>query len=46
VPIRERDGDELEADLWDDARLYEYSPLNRRPHIGAQPRQVGFAPGR
>ena len=32
--------EELDADLWDDARLYEYSQLHRQ----YQTRQVGFAP--
>jgi anti-sigma factor RsiW len=36
--------EELDADLWDGARLYEYSPLNRRYQGDAETRQVGFAP--
>jgi anti-sigma factor RsiW len=39
-----RDEEELDADLWDDARLYEYSQLNRRYQGNAQTRQVGFEP--
>jgi len=36
----------LDADLWDDARLYEYSQLHQRYHGNGGPRQVGFAPQR
>lgn len=42
---------ELDEDLWDDARLYEYSPLHRRYQSDAvrypgdaRTRQVGLAP--
>jgi anti-sigma factor RsiW len=43
--VRTREAsDELDVDLWDDARLYEYSRLNRRYQGDAQPRQVGYAP--
>lgn len=35
---------ELDIDLWDDARLYEYSQLNRRYQGDVQTRQVGLAP--
>lgn len=41
-----RAGPTLEAGLWDDARLYEYSPLSRRYENDLRPRQVGLAPGR
>jgi anti-sigma factor RsiW len=44
VPPRGTTEEELDADLWDDARLYEYSQLNRRNPGDAQPRQVGLAP--
>jgi anti-sigma factor RsiW len=44
VPMREPDDRDLDADLWDDARLYEYSQLHRRYQGDAQTRQVGFAP--
>lgn len=40
-PLGGRDRAGLDADLWDDARLYEYSPLNRR--YRAEPQRVGFA---
>jgi anti-sigma factor RsiW len=40
VPRQESEENDLDADLWDDARLYEYSQLHR----DAQMRQVGFAP--
>jgi anti-sigma factor RsiW len=43
---RARDDGMLDIDLWDDARLYEYSTLNRGYRSGPQPRQVGFAPDR
>jgi hypothetical protein len=44
VPTRERDDAELDADLWNDTRLYEYSQLHQRYQGEAQTRQVGFAP--
>ncbi|MDH3207733.1 MAG: zf-HC2 domain-containing protein [Gemmatimonadota bacterium] len=43
-PRPETEDKELDADLWDDARLYEYSQLRRRYPGDAQARQVGFAP--
>jgi len=43
VPVRDRMDGTLDANLWDDARLYEYSPLSRRYQGSPQPRQVGFA---
>ncbi|MGD8281350.1 MAG: zf-HC2 domain-containing protein [Gemmatimonadota bacterium] len=43
VPVRNRAAETLDGNLWDDARLYEYSPLSRRYQGDPQPRQVGFA---
>lgn len=40
---RRREAGSLDGNLWDDARLYEYSPLSRRYQGDPQPRQVGFA---
>ena len=45
TPNRRSDGT-LDIDLWDDARLYEYSRLNSGYPGVPQPRQVGFAPDR
>lgn len=42
--LRQTSSDQLDADLWDDARLYEYSQLHRRYQGGGGARQVGFAP--
>lgn len=44
APALRRDDADLDADLWNDTRLYEYSPLHRRYQGEAQTRQVGFAP--
>jgi anti-sigma factor RsiW len=43
-PGRQRGEPKLDGDLWDDTRLYEYSPLRSRYQGDPQPRQVGFAP--
>jgi hypothetical protein len=45
-PLGQRSQSGLDADLWDDARLYEYSSLARGQRRDGQPRQVGFAPNR
>jgi anti-sigma factor RsiW len=37
---------ELDGRLWENTRLYEYSPLSRRYDDGPRPRQVGFDAGR
>ena len=37
---------DLDARLWEDTRLYEYSPLSRRYPQGARTRQVGLETGR
>jgi len=44
VPNRTPAEPDLDGDLWDDTRLYEYSPLRQRSQGDPQPRQVGFAP--
>jgi anti-sigma factor RsiW len=44
TPSRQQVEPELDGDLWDDTRLYEYSQLRRQYEGDAQPRQVGFAP--
>ena len=43
-PRREPAEPELDGDLWNDTRLYEYSQLRRQYEGEPQPRQVGFAP--
>ena len=46
-PTSDPDGlPELDRQLWDDTRLYEYSPLSRRYQGTARTRQVGLATGR
>lgn len=42
VPTPQASSNELDADLWDDALLYEYSQLNSRYRGDARARQVGF----
>lgn len=37
---------DLDGRLWENTRLYEYSPLSRRYDDGPRPRQVGFDAGR
>lgn len=37
---------DLDGRLWDNTRLYEYSPLSRRYDGRPRPRQVGFDAGR
>lgn len=44
APSRSPAEPELDGDLWDDTRLYEYSPLRSRSPGAPQPRQVGLAP--
>jgi anti-sigma factor RsiW len=44
--LRLRGQPELDAGLWEDARLYEYSALSRRYDRTPQARQVGLVSGR
>jgi anti-sigma factor RsiW len=44
-PLELRATPALDLGLWDDTRLYEYSPLSRR-YDDLRTRQVGLAPGR
>jgi hypothetical protein len=37
---------ELDRSIWEDMRLYEYSPLSRRYQESARTRQVGLGTGR
>jgi len=37
---------ELDRNIWEDMRLYEYSPLSRRYQESARTRQVGLGTGR
>lgn len=37
---------DLDGRLWENTRLYEYSPLSRRYDDRPRPRQVGFGAGR
>lgn len=37
---------ELDRNIWEDMRLYEYSPLSRRYQESARTRQVGLGSGR
>jgi anti-sigma factor RsiW len=37
---------QLDRNIWEDMRLYEYSPLSRRYQESARTRQVGFGSGR
>jgi len=37
---------DLDRQIWEDMRLYEYSPLSRRYQESARTRQVGLGPGR
>lgn len=44
-PLELRPAPALDAGLWEDTRLYEYSPLSRR-YDDLRTRQVGLAPSR
>ena len=44
-PLELRAAPALDEGLWDDTRLYEYSPLSRR-YDGLRTHQVGLAPNR
>jgi hypothetical protein len=37
---------DLDRQIWEDMRLYEYSPLSRRYQESARARQVGLDPSR
>ncbi|HUP53124.1 MAG TPA: zf-HC2 domain-containing protein [Longimicrobiales bacterium] len=43
-PLELRAEPELAGGLWDDTRLYEYTPLSRRYEDDLRTRQVGLAP--
>jgi anti-sigma factor RsiW len=45
-PLELRASPALDQGLWDDTRLYEYSPLSRRYVDDLRASQVGLAPGR
>ena len=45
-PLQLRAEPALDNGLWDDTRLYEYSPLSRRYESDMRTRQVGLAPDR
>jgi hypothetical protein len=45
-PLELRAVPALDGGLWDDTRLYEYSPLSRRYEADLRTRRVGLAPDR